>query len=131
MRPAHVSLAALLVLLCGCASGLHRPVSSMDAVTDAQGVQRVQLDLHTYYFKPNRIVVHAGHPVELVLHNRALIVPHNFTLSDTALKVSVDKWGPGTARASFTPRIPGEYHFYCDEHGHAGKGMTGTLVVLP
>jgi plastocyanin len=131
MRNTMVIAATTLVLVCGCASGLHRPVSSMDAVTDTQGVQRVQLDLHTYYFKPNRIVVHAGHPVEIVLHNRALIVPHNFSVSDSALKVSVDKWGTGTAVARFTPKVAGEYRFYCDEHGHAGHGMTGTLVVLP
>ncbi len=122
---------AALVLLTGCASGLQRPVSSIDAVADPQGVQRADVDLHSFYFEPNRIVVHAGRPVELLLRNRALVVPHNFTVSDSSLAVSVDKWGPGSARVRFTPAVPGEYRFYCDEHGHAGKGMTGTLVVLP
>ncbi len=131
MRMALGMLAATLVLSTGCASGLHRPVSSAEAITDREGVQRVDVDLHSFYFQPNRIVVHVGRPVELVLRNRALVVPHNFTVRDSALAVSVDKWGPGTARVRFTPKTPGEYAFYCDEHGHAGKGMTGTLVVLP
>ena len=131
MRMTPGLLAALLVLSAGCASGLHRPVSSVEAVTDREGVQRVDVDLHSFYFEPNRIVVHAGLPVELVLRNRALVVPHNFTVRDSSLAVSVDKWGPGSARVRFTPRTPGEYGFYCDEHGHAAKGMTGTLVVLP
>lgn len=124
-------LAAVLVLSSGCASGLHRPVSSADAIVDGRGVQRVDVDMHSFYFEPNRVVVHAGLPVELVLRNRALIVPHNFTVEDSSVAVSVDKWGPGSARVRFTPAVPGEYRFYCDEHGHAGKGMTGTLVVLP
>jgi plastocyanin len=131
MRLALGMLAATLVLSTGCASGLHRPTSSVEAVTDRKGVQRIDVDLHSFYFQPNRIVVHAGRPVELVLRNRALVVPHNFTVQDSSIAVSVDKWGPGSARVRFTPRTAGEYAFHCDEHGHEAKGMTGTLVVLP
>jgi plastocyanin len=131
MRIALGMLVATLVLSAGCASGLHRPVSSTDAVTDGNGVQRVNVDMHTFYFKPNRIVVHAGRPVEMVLRNRALVVPHNFSVQDPSIAVSVNKWGPGTAIVRFTPKTPGEYAFHCDEHGHEAKGMTGTLVVVP
>jgi plastocyanin len=76
-------------------------------------------------------VVHTGRPVELIVRNHALIVPHNFTVADSALSVSVDKWGPGSARVRFTPTVPGEYRFFCHVDGHAKKGMTGTLVVIP
>jgi plastocyanin len=120
-----------LLLLVGCTSGLRRPVTSLDAVTDAQGVQRVNVGMHSFYFQPNRIVVHTGRPVELIVRNHALIVPHNFTVADSALSVSVDKWGPGSARVRFTPTVPGEYRFFCHVDGHAKKGMTGTLVVIP
>jgi plastocyanin len=119
------------LLLLGCASGLHRPLTSAVAVTDASGVQRIAVDLHSFYFVPNRIVVHAGRPVELVVRNRSLVVPHNFTIVDSSLSVSVDKWGPGSSRVRFTPSTPGEYEFYCHVHGHAKKGMKGTLVVEP
>lgn len=125
-------LPALLgVLLLGCASGLRRPVTSATAVPDDAGVQRLDVDLHSFYFEPSRIVVHAGRPVELVVRNRSLLVPHNFTIADSALSVSVDKWGPGSSRVRFTPAVPGEYEFYCHVHGHAKKGMKGTLVVEP
>jgi len=119
-------------LLAGCTSGLKRPVVSADAVTDAQGVQRIDVDMHSFYFKPNRIVVHAGRPVELTIRNRSILVPHNFTITDPSIGVSVDKWGFGARHARFTPRAPGEYKFFChvDAHGHK-KGMTGTLVVEP
>lgn len=131
MRPKPLGARLMLLVLSGCASGLQRPVRSLDAVTDAGGVQRLELDMHTWYFVPNRIVVHAGRPVEITLVNRSLVVPHNFTVSDPAIAVSVDKWGPGHARVRFTPKAAGEYAFHCDEHGHAKHGMTGTLVVLP
>jgi plastocyanin len=128
----RTTLFALLgLLLLGCASGLQRPVSSAEAVADSSGVQRLDVDLHSFYFEPNRIVVHAGRPVELVLRNRSLVVPHNFTIVDSSLSVSVGKWGPGSSRVRFTPQTPGEYEFFCHMHGHAKKGMKGTLVVEP
>ncbi len=124
-------LAACILLSAGCASGLKRPVDSVEAVTDSRGVQRVEVDFHSFYFHPNRIVVHRGVPVELIVHNRALLVPHNLTVADSALSLSVSKWGPGSSRVRFTPQTAGEYEFFCHVHGHAKKGMTGTLVVVP
>jgi plastocyanin len=130
IRP--LALVALAACLAGCTSGLKRPVVSADAVVDLQGVQRLEVGMHSYYFEPNRIVVHAGRPVELRIHNRSIITPHNFTIADSTMHVSVDKWGFGVATARFTPTTPGEYRFYCHVDGHGRKkGMTGTLVVLP
>lgn len=128
----RVAWLALVALLCGCTSGLKRPVVSADAVADPQGVQRLDVDMHSFYFDPNRIVVHAGRPVELKIRNRSIIVPHNFSISDSTLNVSVNKWGFGSATARFTPKVPGEYEIYCHVDDHGGKkGMTGKLVVQP
>ena len=128
-------LIALVPLLCllatGCHSGHGRPVSSVTAVADTSGVQRVEVDMHSYYFEPNRIVVKAGRPVELVLRNRSLIVPHNLTIVDSVMSVSAGKWGPGSGHVRFTPQAPGEYEFFCHKKGHSKKGMKGTLVVEP
>jgi len=126
-----ICLLVVLALAGGCASGKTHPVSTVEAVTDAAGVQRVTLDLHSFYFKPNRIVVHAGRPVELIVRNRSILVPHNFTVVDSSLSVNVSKWGFGSARARFTPTVTGEYEFFCHVDSHAKKGMTGTLVVVP
>jgi plastocyanin len=131
MRRLSIFLLPLALALSGCASGLNRPVSTAEAVADSAGVQRLDVDLHSFYFEPNRIVVRAGRPVELVVRNRSLVVPHNFTIADSSLSVSVDKWGPGSSRVRFTPEVPGEYEFFCHVHGHAKKGMKGTLVVRP
>jgi plastocyanin len=129
-RPAVVAI-LFAVVLSGCASGLRRPVASVEARPDADGVQHVTVDLHSFYFEPNRIVVHRGHVVELVVRNRSIVVPHNFTIADSALVVSVSKWGPGRQRVRFTPEVVGEYEFFCHVDHHAHKGMTGTLVVIP
>jgi uncharacterized cupredoxin-like copper-binding protein len=131
MRLPAVPYAIALLFMAGCASGLKRPIASVEAVTDAGGVQRVDVDLHSFYFQPNRIVVHSGRPVELVLRNRSILVPHNFTVADSSLAVSVSAWAPGAHRVRFTPSTVGEYEFFCHVDGHAKKGMTGTLVVLP
>ena len=130
MRPIPVVL-AIMLLASGCASGLKRPVTSFEAVTDASGVQRVAVDLHSFYFKPSRIVVHAGRPVELIIRNRSIIVPHNFTIAEASISASVDKWGPGSHRVRFTPTETGEFKFWCHVDHHAKKGMTGVLVVVP
>jgi len=131
MVRAPAATVILVALLSGCASGLHRPVVSVDAIPDAQGVQRVDVSLHSFYFKPNRIVVHSGRPVDLTIRNRSIFVPHNFSIHDSALTVDVDKWGLGSAHARFTAPQPGEYHFFCHVDEHGKKGMVGTLVVVP
>lgn len=117
-------------MLAGCSSGLKRPVVAFQAEPDAQGVQRVVVEAHSFYFKPNRITVHAGHPVELVLQNKARFVPHNFTIAQPPLQVSAGAW-LGSAHVRFTPTTPGEYKFFCHVDSHGKKGMTGTLVVTP
>ncbi len=131
MRPsANRWVVPLLLLITGCTSGLKRPVASVLVSPNAHGVQRVVVNMHSFYFEPNRIVVHAGHPVELVLKNRAKFIPHNFSIADSALAMSEGAW-LGTGHLSFTPKTPGEYAFFCRMDRHAQKGMTGTLVVLP
>jgi plastocyanin len=125
------ALVSIVLVLGGCAATHPHPTESVRAVPDSHGVQRVDVDLHSYYFDPQRIEVRSGLPVELVVHDRSIVVPHNFTISDSALEVSVSAWGPGGRTVRFTPTVPGEYRFFCHMGSHAMKGMTGTLVVLP
>ena len=123
-------LVALLLVVIGCSSGLNRPVQSVTAKPDDKGVQVVVVKMHSYWFEPNRIVVQAGHPVDLVLKNSSHLIPHNFTIADSAISVSEGAW-LGSDHIRFTPAVPGEYEFFCHKDHHAKKGMTGTLVVTP
>ena len=126
-------VAAVTVGITGCASGLNRPVSEVTAKLDADGVQRVRVVAHSFYFEPNRIVVQAGAPVELTIKNAALFVPHNFTCPHVAGGDPVEKdlgMLRGQEVARFTPATAGEYPFYCDVDSHGRKkGMKGVLVV--
>jgi plastocyanin len=127
MKRLPICIAVILALV-GCSSGLDRPVVSVDATTDPDGVQRVKVDMHSYYFEPNRIVVHSGKPVELTVHNCSHVVPHNLTIVGGGINVDESKWG--WAKVTFVPKTAGEYKFFCHKDGHEKKGMTGTLVVV-
>ena len=97
------------LLLVSCTSGLKRPVVSYEASPDTSGVQHVTLHMHSFYFEPNRIVVHAGKPVEFKLMNHSLFVPHNFTVIDSDMTASKSAlWLTGAKRVTLTPGAPGE-----------------------
>jgi cupredoxin-like protein len=133
-RSAAAVLASALALpaLLGCSSGLNRPVQEVTATTDPHGVQHVRLEAHSYYWKPNRIVVRARAPVELAIHNAAFLTPHNFTCLAPEAGINIKRslsWFGGTRRVRFIPVRPGEYPFLCGVDSHARHGMTGVLVV--
>jgi len=132
---AHVLALTLALALSGCGtSGTKLPVSEMTARTNSAGVQVVDVDVHSYYFKPNRIVVKQGVPLDLTVHFKSFFVPHTFTCNegDAGLAVSL---GAGfmsfhrTKHARLTPTQTGEYEFFCHVGKHHQKGMDGTIVV--
>jgi len=133
-RSTLLSLAAAAALLAGCfgcASSTPRPTRTLEAAIDPSGLQRVNVHLHSYYFDPDRIQVHVGHPVELVLHNHSMVVPHNFTIVDSGLSITQNVGLKRTHIIRFTPDRPGEFEFFCHVGSHAKKGMKGVLVVVP
>ena len=128
-------LATLLFAAAGCGtSGTKIPVTEVTAKTDASGVQAVEVEAHSYYFKPSRIVVQAGMPVELTIRFKSFFTPHNMTCGYADAGIAIDKSAgfmsfKKTKSVRFTPTKPGEYEFHCGVGSHMMKGMTGTLVV--
>lgn len=125
--------AMILIVAAGCTSGIKRPVREVTATMDADQVQRVTVRTHSFWFDPNRIVVKRGIPVEIMVKNGALFVPHDFSCTAGEAGVDVDaRVGMflGSNRVRFTPTKAGTYEFQCDVDGHAKKGMRGTLVVV-
>lgn len=126
-------LVALLAAGCGT-SGAKLGVSEVTAAAGNDGVQRVAIEAHSFYYKPNRIVVESGKPVELTIRFKNWFAPHNLTCEHPEAGVAIDasvgafSFG-GTKRIRFTPTTPGEYDFYCGVDHHMMKGMTGKLVV--
>ena len=133
---ALVGTAVALFVLAGCGGtpGSKVGVNEVTARTGADGVQTVDIEVHSFYFKPNRIVVEAGKPVELTLKFKSLFAPHNMTCEHLDAGISIDKskgiisFSP-TKHVRFTPAKPGEYEFFCGVGSHMMKGMTGTIVV--
>ncbi len=103
---------------------------------DQDGVQRAKLNMESYVYSPNKLVVEVGKPVELTLENHSFLVPHNFLLDSPAGERLVDvTLSSGEIEAvQFTLMTPGTYPFYCDKQllffpNHREEGMEGTLVV--
>jgi plastocyanin len=130
--PAALAL-ALLATGCGT-SGAKLGVSEVTAASGNDGVQRATIEAHSFYFKPNRIVVEANRPVELTLRFKNWFAPHNVTCDHPESGIAIDagvgafSFG-GSKRIRFTPTVPGSYDFYCGVDSHMKKGMTGTIVV--
>ena len=131
----RIAAAAVLVSALGCGtSGSKIPVSEVVAKSDASGVQQVEVEVHSFYFKPSRVVVASGTPVEMTLKFKNFFTPHNLTCEHGDAGIRIDT-GAGfmsfrrTKHVRFTPSKPGEYPFYCGVDSHMKKGMTGTLVV--
>jgi plastocyanin len=124
---------AAVLALCGCSSGLDKPVHEVTA-TMTDTLQRVRIVAHTYWFDPNRVVLKAGREVELTVKNGAFMVPHNLTCfeKDAGIEVSADLgMFHGSKKVKFTPTQPGEYEFFCHVDSHSKHGMKGTFVVVP
>ncbi|GJM14852.1 MAG: hypothetical protein DHS20C13_01790 [Thermodesulfobacteriota bacterium] len=102
----------------------------------ASEVQKVEIIVDSYSFRPDNLTVEAGKPVEVTLRSIASTVPHDFTIDDpeSGFSITHDVKGGRDATFTFTPENAGTYRFYCSKKGlfgasHAEKGMVGTLVV--
>ncbi|MEE9239540.1 MAG: cupredoxin domain-containing protein [Thermodesulfobacteriota bacterium] len=98
-------------------------------------VQRVEIIVDSYSFKPDTITVEAGKPVEITLRSVASTISHDFTIDDpeSGLSVVQEVRGGRDATFTFTPKKPGTYKFYCGKKNifgsHEKKGMVGTIVI--
>ncbi len=129
MKQAAIALlVALLILPVG--------ISYAENSDQSGEVQKVEIIVDSYSFRPDNLTVEAGKPVEITLRSIASTVPHDFTISDpeSGFSVTHDVKGGRDATFTFTPENSGTYQFYCSKKGlfgasHEEKGMVGTLVV--
>ncbi|UCE62537.1 MAG: cupredoxin domain-containing protein [Nitrospirota bacterium] len=103
---------------------------------DQDGVQRAKINMESYVYSPNKLVVDLGKPVELTLENNSFLVPHNFLLDspDGERLVEEDISSGEIETVQFTLTTSGTYPFYCDKQllffpNHREEGMEGTIVV--
>ena len=108
----------------------------MEVKVSPDGVQRAEIIVDSYSFKPDHLIVTAKTPVELTLRSITFIVPHNFVIEAKGADLEIHKEVPSgkTITVQFTPIQTGEFKFFCDNRllffkSHKEKGMVGTLEV--
>jgi plastocyanin len=118
-----LGLLVLVLFAAACAA----TVTGQAAPPAAPGkAQQVTLDATSYAFRPNKIAIKAGQPVDLMVNNLSGTT-HNLTVLNTKgfKVVDVDIPPHTTRKASFIPIEPGKYKFYCDTFFHDTLGMSG------
>ena len=100
------------------------------------GVQRVEIIADSYSYTPDHFIVSLDVPVELTIHSKTWLVPHNFVLKDADAGLDIKQEIPAgdTVVIKFTPTRPGKFKFYCDKKllffkSHEDKGMKGIIEV--
>ena len=96
----------------------------------------IDVELGSYFIKPEKISVKVGEPVTLKLTNSASVVPHDLKIvaPEAGIDIKVDVAAGKTASVSFTPTQAGTYEMVCDKKllfftSHKDKGMHGVLEV--
>ena len=62
-------------------------------IPNADGVQRVTMIVDSHFYKPDRLVVRLGSPVEVSLVSQTRLTPHNFVIKNR-LRVSTSIRSP-------------------------------------
>ncbi len=115
-----------------------RPVLAEPVVVEVSpdGVQRAQIIVDSYSYKPDHLIVTANVPVELILKSVTLIIPHTFVIEakEAGLEIHEDIPSGKSTAVRFTPTQVGKFKFFCDKKllflkSHEARGMVGTLEV--
>ncbi|MCI0526249.1 MAG: cupredoxin domain-containing protein [Nitrospira sp.] len=119
--------------------GFHpRPASAESIVVEVSpdGVQRAEIIVDSYAFKPDHFIVMVNTPVELTLKRVSRMVPHNFVIEEKEAGMEIHKEVPfgKSITVRFTPTRAAKYKFFCDKKllflkSHEARGMVGTLEV--
>ena len=126
----------LLLLFFFVAVGPGESAEPMEVKSSEDGIQRTEIVVDTYSYKPDHLIVVAGKPVEITLKSVTIIVPHNFVIKAPEIGVEINQQISAGAmvKVQFTPMKAGKAEIYCDKKllffkSHKEKGMVGTLEV--
>ncbi len=128
-------LASVLFFLLYSSLGFTQNSTPVVVKMSEDGVQRAEIIVDSYSFKPNHIIVEVNKPVELTLKSVTMVIPHNFTINHPEAGINIDeKISHGEdVIVKFTATKTGSFDFYCNKKGifgsHRKKGMEGVIEV--
>ena len=133
----HYIILFLLLFLCHVHPSTAADTESATQTEDRSelSVQKIEIVVDSYSFRPDHITVTAERPVELTLRSVTSLIPHNFTIDDpdSGLDIDVDVPSGKDVTVTFTPSEKGKFQFYCNKKGifgsHINKGMKGYIEV--
>jgi plastocyanin domain-containing protein len=135
-RFAKIFLGLILLGLVKVTTAFAAAPESVIVPVSQDNVQRLEITVDNYSFRPNRIVVKENILVELIFKSVTRIVPHNFVLKSPEAGIAIEQEiGAGEKTiVRFTPSRIGEFKFSCTKKllffpSHEDQGMVGTLVV--
>ncbi len=105
------------------------------AVMGEDGVQRQQVYVGNYYYRPDRITVKVGKPVELLFRIPDGVNKHKFVIRAAEAGMKIDTFiSQRNNIVTFTPTRTGTYRFYCNHQAgflqaHVEQGEAGELIV--
>ncbi|MFB6212893.1 MAG: cupredoxin domain-containing protein [Candidatus Magasanikbacteria bacterium] len=100
------------------------PVEESEVSSEA-----VKIGVSSSGYNPSEFTVSSGNKIKLAITSED-DQTHIFKFRDKALKSVSVGLGPGVTRTvNFQAPATGEYEYYCDVPGHAGRGETGTMIV--
>lgn len=117
-------------------AGAQDKTEAYTATVDKDDVQHVRIIGGSYFFKPSRIVVKKGIPVELSVSKEPGMAPHSIVANAPEAGIIFDESLSSDPKIiTFTPKATGEYVFYCRNKlpffpSHREKGMQGIFEVV-
>ena len=121
------AIAALVVSIVGVGSSDSSESAGGDGGSSGETAAAITLTMYdNLSFSPSTITVPTGGATITLVNDGVQL--HNMSIPELGL-VSPDVPGGGSLEWSTGPIDAGSYDFECPQPGHAGGGMTGTLIV--
>jgi manganese oxidase len=120
------AVAAALALALGLTVTLTYTGGFGDATPTAAAAEAVDVRLTEFAIEPAEITVPAGTEVSFSVTNDGA-APHDFVIQGVGETAVLD--AGESERLTVGPLEPGTYTVVCNEPGHEGAGMVGTIVV--
>lgn len=93
---------------------------------DTDGIEIVEVEAGSFYYKPNEIRVKKGDKVKIVM--KSVDMMHDLHIEELGVKLPITKSGE-TGTVEFVAEKVGTFEYYCSVGSHRKMGQVGKLIV--